>query len=146
MPRRAYGCLTDLGEVARDVVVGLAGIQGGADARLQCRHPGRGGNPRAHDVARGRQVLEGRECVADHGGDIQRAGGVIEGPEGFGTVGIELGELVQLGVGQSRERDQGLIERAQQREGLETGDFQPRPEVGWEGWRTAMAHAARMTR
>jgi len=91
-------------------------------------------------------VLEGGERVADHGGDIHGSDGVIEGPEGFGTVGIELVELLELHVWQSRERDQGLIERSQQGEGIEAGDFQSRPEVGWEGWRTAMAHTARMTR
>ena len=109
--------------MVRDVVVGLARIEFGADARLQCCHASRGRDPRAHDVARGRQVLEGHECIADHGGDIHGASGVIEGPERFGTVGIELVELVQLGVGQLRERDQGMIERAQQREGIEAGDF-----------------------
>ena len=70
------------------------------------------------------------QTSADHGGDIHGSDGVIEGPEGFGAVGIELGELLQFSVGQSRERDPGLIERAQQGEGLEAGDFQSRPEVG----------------
>ena len=131
--------------MARDIVVGLTWIKVGADARLKRLHPWRAGDACAYDMARGRQVLEGRGCIADHGGDIHGAPGVIEGPERFGTVGIELVELVQLGVGQSRERDQGMIERAQQREGIEAGEFQPRPEVGGDVWRTAMAHAARMT-
>jgi hypothetical protein len=58
-------------------------------------------------------VLEGGERITHHGGDIHRTGGLIEGPEGFGTVGIELVELVQRGVGQQVERDQVTIERAQ---------------------------------
>jgi hypothetical protein len=136
-----------LGEVARDVVVGLAWFKVGADARLKRLDPWRARDACAHDMARGGQALEGRERIADHGGDSHRADGVIEGPEGFGTVGIEFGEVVQVGVGQVGERDPGAIERAQEGEGVEAGNFQLRPEVRRNlGGRRTVAHAARMTR
>jgi hypothetical protein len=118
--------------MARDVVVCLARIKFGADARLKFLHPERGRCTGANDVARGRQVLKGRERIADHGGDIQRSCGLIEGPERFGTVGIEFVELVQLGVGELGEGDHGTIERSQECQRLESSRFQPSAEVRWQ--------------
>ena len=80
-------------------------------------------------VAGGGQVFEGRKRIADHGGDVERAYGLIEGPEGLGAIGIVFVELVQLGMGQLPEWDPRSIDGAQEREGVESGGFQSSPEI-----------------
>ena len=79
----------------RDVVVGLSADQGRRGcSRPKRRHPGWADIGDVHDVARGRAGAEGRERVADHGGDIQRAYGLISrAQERCPLVGIECVEL-----------------------------------------------------
>ena len=89
-----------MGRVARHVVVGLAGIEFRADARFELLYPRVGRQATANGVAGCGHVFERRECIADHGGDVQRACRLIEGPEGLGAIGIAFVELVQLGMGQ----------------------------------------------
>jgi hypothetical protein len=87
-----------MGVTAGDVVVGLGGVETGADGLLEFQDSGGvcGREAGSKLFAGGGKVVEGGEGVADHGPEIERAWGLVQGPEGFSTVGIEFKELLSL--------------------------------------------------
>ena len=126
------GCLTVLGISARHVVVGFDEIEGGADHRLKSLESGAsvwghaGADLRAGIGERG----ERRERVAHHRLDVERAGGLIQGPQGFGTIGIERRQVRERRLREIARGEAPLIERAQEGERVETRAFQPRAQIG----------------
>ena len=83
-----------------------------------------GGEAMADLLARDLESVEGRERVADHGVEVERARRLIERPEGFGTAGVELGQVRQGSVWELAWREGRLVQGAQQRERVEAGPFQ----------------------
>ena len=90
------GCLTGIGVSAWDLVVGFAGIQARTDDRFDLEHTGTYlvRETASNLLAGGGKLLKGSECVPNHGLEVERTGRLIQGPERFCTVGIELEELV----------------------------------------------------
>ena len=78
--------------------------------------------------------LERGERVAGHRVEIEGTRRLIQGPEGFRTVGVELKERVELGLGEVRRRNLGVVERAEQRQRVQPGRFEPRAQV----WRAGV--------
>ena len=96
--RSIGGCLTDIGVSARDLVVGLPQVERRSDALFDLEHPGadRVREAASNLLTGGGKLVEGYEGVPDHGIEVERAGRLIQGPESFCTVGIELEQLMGL--------------------------------------------------
>ena len=121
-----------MGVATGHVVVGLGGIETGPDDWFEGVNAcGRGGGELRADegASRGERLKRG-ERVAGHRVEIERASRLIQGPEGFRTVGVELKEPVELGLGEVRRRDLGVVERAEQRQRVQPRRFEPRAQVG----------------
>lgn len=121
-----------MGVTAGHVVVGLGGIETGPDDRFEgVDARGRGVGELRADVGTSRgERLERGERVADHRVEIERTSRLIQGPEGFRTVGVELKERVELGLGKVRGWDLGVVERAEQRQRVQPCRFEPRAQGG----------------
>ncbi len=128
---RRTGCLTAVGVSAWDLVVGFAGIQTGPDDRFEFEHPGanRSRDPASKLVPGGGKLVEGGEGVSNHGLEVERAGGLIESPERFGAVGVELKELLGLRLREGRWEDRDVIESAQKRKRIQPGHLEPGAQV-----------------
>ena len=74
----------------------LRGIQTRTDDLFELEHPGtnRVRETASNLLAGGGKLVEGGEGVPNHGLEVERTGRLIQGPERFCTVGIELEELV----------------------------------------------------
>ena len=129
---RGIGCLTVLGISAGHVVVGLDGIQGRADNRLETFDAGtRLTRQVSADLRAGRgDGVERPQRIAEHQVDIERATRLIEGPEGFGAIGVERGQVRERRAWEIATHEAPLIERAQQRERLKACLFQRRAQIG----------------
>ena len=122
-----------MGISAGHVVVGFAGIKrGGADQGFQCLEARTvaDGNAEADLRADVREGVERRERGAHHRVDVERAGRLIERPEGFAAIGVERGELRERCVRQVTRREVPLIQRAQEPERVEARPFESRAQIG----------------
>jgi len=113
-----------MGVPAGDVVVRLGGVKAGADGRLKFADSGdgRGGQPCSNLLAGLGKLVERSEGVADHGLEVERTYGLIQRPERFGTVRIELRQMLGMRLREVRRRDEGFVESTEKRERV-----QPRP-------------------
>lgn len=121
------GCLTVLGIAPWDIVVRLTRIEGGADHGLELSDDvARGGRERVADLLAGvREAGQRGRRVADHRGEVERARGLIEGPQRLGTVGVLGGEDGEGRLGRGV-RPEPVIEGAQERERVEARRFEAR--------------------
>jgi hypothetical protein len=87
-----------MGVTAGHVVVGLARVETGPDSLLEFQDSGgcRRRQPGSNLLAGVGKLVERGQGIADHGSEIERAWGLVQGPQGFGTVGIELKELLSV--------------------------------------------------
>lgn len=87
------------------------------------------GNPEA-DLRPGvREGVERGERVAPHRIEVEHGGRVIERPEGFGTIGVERGEVRERDVREVARREAVFIQRAQKRERVEARPLEPRTQI-----------------
>jgi hypothetical protein len=107
-----------VGIAAGDVVVGLGGVETGTDGLFELADRGAGvvGQAGSHPLASVRQRGERVEGVADHGCEIEGASGLIERPEGLGTVGIKLEESVERTLRELMWSQRHVVEGTQQGE------------------------------
>ena len=114
-PSAHGGCLTVLGISAGHVVVGFDEVECGADHGLKGLESGAGvsGHASADLRAGDGERVERRQGIAHHRVDIERAEGLIQGPEGFGTIGVERGQVREGGLREIARGEAPLIERAQ---------------------------------
>ena len=131
-----------MGISAGHVVIGLAGIERGADQGFKGLEAGTagGGNAEADLRAGVSEGVERRERVAHHRVDVERAGRLVQGPEGFSAIGVEHGQVCERRLRDLAGREAALIQRTQERERLEARSFDPRTQIG--GRRRATAPAA----
>ena len=121
-PSGRTGCLTVLGIVSGDVVVGLARVERRADVAFEVRDVISGGAREgiADLLADPREARQGRGGVAHHRRDSERPRRLVEGPERFGTIRIGLGERGE-GRGRGRGGTEPVVKGAEQRERVEAG-------------------------
>ena len=120
-----------MGVAARYVVVRLARVETSADRRFECQDSGGRGcrQPSSHLLAGLGQCVERGERIAEHRPAVERARGLIQGPERFGTVGIELKEIRGVWLREERGRYPRVIERPEQRERVQSRRFETGAQV-----------------
>jgi len=116
-----------LGISTGHVVVGLDGIEGRAGHRLQTFELGTAVRGKLNPDRWAGVTERGKrgERVAHHRLDVERASGLIEGPQRFGAISVERGQVSQRRVWEIARRETGLIEGAQERERVEARLFKP---------------------
>ena len=121
-----------MGISAGHIVVGLDEIERGADHRFTRLELGAAvcGNAGADLRAGDGERVERRARIAHHRVDIERTTRLIEGPESFGAIGVECGQVSERRVREIARGEARLIERAQQRERIEARPFEPRAQIG----------------
>ena len=120
-----------MGIAAGHVVVRLVRIETGSESLLQCEDSGgRGGRQPGADVCAGvGKMVERDKGVAEHRAEIQGAGRLIERPERFGTIRVEDSELAERRLREVDWGHQGVVERAEQREGVQPRRREPGAKV-----------------
>lgn len=92
------GCLPETGVSPWDLVVGLAGIEGGADnldpkgEAVTISRSKRGDEC----LASGGDIIEGRERVAEHCGQVQAGGSAVQNNERLGEVTVEFHDRAEF--------------------------------------------------
>ncbi|MGH7165258.1 MAG: hypothetical protein ACREIS_07020 [Nitrospiraceae bacterium] len=120
-----------MGVSAWDLVVGFAAIEGRSNDLFELEHPGTNSMREAVSnlLTGARKLVEGGEGIADHGLEVERAGRLIQGPERFRTVGIELEELVGVRLRKVRRWDGDVIESAQKGERIQPRHLQAGAQI-----------------
>ena len=82
--------LTRPGGLPRDLVVGLAWVQGSSDRRLEVFEARMDAERKlpADGLASSGQLVQRGELVAQHGGHVEVSAWLVQGPQSFGTVGV----------------------------------------------------------
>ena len=145
------GCLTVLGISTGHIVVGVDKIECGSDHRFKGLESGTGVSEHASANLRAgnSKRVKRRQSIAHHRVDSERAEGLIQGPEGFGTIGVERGQVREGRLREIARSEAPLIERAQEGERVEARAFQPPAQIGRRRRAarapTAAGHAATRT-
>jgi coenzyme F420-reducing hydrogenase alpha subunit len=85
-----------MGVVAIDSVIGLMWVEVHADSVFEDLdfRSGAFRQMEANEFASGWELVEGGEGVLDHSCEVERAGGLVESPQGLGAVCVEFIELM----------------------------------------------------
>jgi hypothetical protein len=89
-------------------------------------------------------LVERRQGVAEHGVEIQAARGLVQCPESFHVIGIQLKQLAYQALGDFSGRQIHPIQRPKQRQQIEPGSFQTRSEVDRDFRRGTASHSLSM--
>jgi hypothetical protein len=135
-----------MGVSAGDVVVRLGGVKAGADALLEFEDSwdGRWGQPGSELLAGLMESVERGEGVTDHGLEVERSRRLIQRPERFGTVRIELRQLLGMRLREVRGWYETFVESTEKGERIQPRPLKTGAEVSRDEGRAPRRHGSRM--
>ena len=86
-------------------------------------------------VTDGGKKVERGECVAKHGPEVKRGSGLVQSPERFGTIGVQLEKVAGLWLRELSWQHGRSVERPQEGQGVQPVSFQAGTETRWDGRR-----------